>query len=58
MGNFSQKVDKFLEIFIEQNGYEKVLEGLKNTLIIAIAGLIIGIIDGYFDCHRPGCAEV
>ena len=29
-----------------RGAYEKVLEGLKNTLIIAIAGLIIGIIVG------------
>ena len=46
MGNFSQKVDKFIEIFIEQNGYVRVLEGLKNTLLIAIIGLIIGIVIG------------
>lgn len=46
MGNFSQKVDKFIEVFIEYNGYLKVVEGLKNTLIIAILGLIIGILIG------------
>ena len=23
MGNFDQKVNKFIEIFVEQNGYEK-----------------------------------
>ncbi len=46
MGNFDQKVDKFIEIFIEYNGYVRVLEGLKNTLLIAIIGLIIGIIIG------------
>ena len=46
MGNFSKKIDKFIEIFIEYDGYVKVLEGLKNTLLIAIAGLIIGIIIG------------
>ena len=39
MGNFEQKVNKFIEIFIQQNGYVKVLEGLKNTLLIAILGL-------------------
>lgn len=32
--------------FHRAGAYEKVLEGLKNTLIIAIAGLIIGIIVG------------
>ncbi len=46
MGNFDQKVNKFIEIFIEQNGYVKVLEGLKNTLLIAVIGLIIGILIG------------
>ena len=46
MGNFDLKVNKFIEIFIEQNGYVKVLEGLKNTLLIAVIGLIIGIIIG------------
>ena len=46
MGNFGQKVSKFIEIFFEQNGYVRVLEGLKNTLLIAVIGLIIGIILG------------
>ncbi len=46
MGNFDRKIEKFLEIFIEQNGYTKVLEGLQNTLTIAIIGLIIGIVIG------------
>lgn len=46
MGNFGQKVNKFIEIFIEQDGYVRMLEGLKNTLLIAIIGLIIGIIIG------------
>lgn len=46
MGNFEQKVNKFIQIFIEQNGYTRVLEGLKNTLIIAVLGLLIGILIG------------
>lgn len=46
MGNFDKKIDKFIEIFIDQNGYVKVLEGLQNTLVIAILGLIIGTIIG------------
>ena len=46
MGNFEQKVNVFLEIFLEQNGYVKVIEGLRNTLMIAITGLIIGIFIG------------
>lgn len=46
MGNFGLKVDKFIDIFIAQNGYVKVVEGLKNTLLIAVMGLIIGIVIG------------
>ena len=46
MGNFGLKVDKFIEIFVEQNGYVKVLEGLRNTVMIAVAGLILGILIG------------
>ncbi len=46
MGNFEKKIAKFIEIFIDQNGYVKVLEGLQNTLVIAIVGLAIGILIG------------
>jgi polar amino acid transport system permease protein len=46
MGNFEQKVDKFLQVFIEYNGYIRVLQGLKNTVTIAVVGLIIGIVIG------------
>ena len=46
MGNFSQKIDKFIEIFIAQNGYVRVVQGLQNTLLIAVCGLILGIIIG------------
>lgn len=46
MGNFDRKIAKFIEIFIDQNGYKTVLEGLQNTLMIAVAGLLIGIVIG------------
>ena len=46
MGNFDAKVARFLEIFIGNKGYLQVLEGLQNTLLIAITGLVIGIIIG------------
>ena len=46
MGNFSAKWNQFMEVFIDQNGYEKVLEGLRNTVIIAVLGLLIGILIG------------
>lgn len=43
---FPKKVDIFLEVFLEQGGYNEVLLGLKNTAIIAVTGLIIGIVIG------------
>lgn len=46
MGNFTAKWNQFTEAFIEQNGYEKVIEGLQNTVIIAVLGLLIGILIG------------
>jgi polar amino acid transport system permease protein len=46
MGNFEQKINKFIEVFINYNGYVKVLQGLRNTLLIAVLGLIIGILIG------------
>lgn len=46
MGNFEQKVKIFTEIFWQERGYVKVLEGLENTLLIAITGLLIGIVIG------------
>lgn len=46
MGKFDLKIQAFKDVFIEQNGYQKVLEGLQNTLTIAIVGLLIGILIG------------
>ena len=46
MGSFSKKVDTFITAFIDNGGYVSVLEGLKNTMIIAVFGLIIGILIG------------
>ena len=46
MGSFGVKVDRFMEIFIEQQGYTRVIEGLQNTLLIAVTGLILGILIG------------
>ena len=36
----------FYEQFITEGGYKNVLLGLRNTLIIAVCGLIIGIVVG------------
>ncbi len=44
--NFEAKINKFLEILIDYKGYVKVIEGLENTLKIAILGLLIGIVIG------------
>lgn len=46
MGNFDRKVEKFFDILINKNGYVQVLEGLQNTLLIAVLGLIIGTVIG------------
>lgn len=44
--SFPDKVDIFLEVFLEQGGYNEVIKGLKNTVLIAVTGLIIGIVIG------------
>lgn len=44
--SFFRKLDKFLDVLINSSGYTRVLVGLKNTLIIAILGLVIGIVIG------------
>ena len=46
MSGFSHKIDVFTEILINEGGYNKVLEGLGNTLLIAVVGLAIGIVIG------------
>ena len=46
MGNFDMKIQAFLETFIEGGGYRNVLTGLQNTMIIAVCGLLIGIVIG------------
>ena len=46
MGDFSKKLSTFVDVFVNQNGYVKVLEGLQNTLLIAVIGLLIGIAIG------------
>ena len=44
--SFFRKLDKFLDVFINSNGYTQVLTGLKNTVNIAVLGLVIGIVIG------------
>ena len=46
MNGFMFKVEKFLDILINKGGYKEVLTGLQNTMIIAVMGLLIGIVIG------------
>ena len=46
MDNFDKKIQLFIEYMVEYDGYKKVIEGLQNTIIIAVMGHIIGIIIG------------
>ncbi len=46
MGNIERKIEVFLKYLIEGKFYESVIEGLKNTMFIAIGGLIIGLVIG------------
>ena len=46
MGNFHLKVERFIDVFINQGGYNNVVTGLKNTMMIAVLGLFIGIVLG------------
>lgn len=45
--NNASFIDKLKQNFIEENRYEYILTGLKNTIIIAISAIIIGIIFGF-----------
>ncbi len=44
--NFDKKFEVFWQFFMHKGGYNVVVEGLRNTLIIAVLGLIIGIVIG------------
>lgn len=46
MGNFEKKIMAFWISFAERGGYNKVLEGLQNTVMIAVLGLLIGSVIG------------
>ncbi len=46
MQELQKKWASFVELFIDRGGYERVLEGLRNTLLIAFIGLAIGIVIG------------
>lgn len=42
----AQKWQTFIKFFVENEGYRDVLDGLKNTVYIAIFGFLIGIVIG------------
>lgn len=44
--SFRLKIETFLEILIDYKGYVTVIEGLQNTIKIAVIGLLIGIVIG------------
>ena len=44
--SFADKISRFFEILIDMGGYKEVLIGLRNTVIIAVSGLLIGIFIG------------
>ena len=46
MGSFAKKWEAFTHTLIDSSGYTWVLEGLRNTLLIAVIGLILGIVIG------------
>lgn len=46
MNDFAYKLEVFFKYFIDYENYKNVLTGLRNTLVIAICGLIIGIVIG------------
>lgn len=44
--NWSVRWQKFVSSFIADQGYKTVIQGLTNTIVIAILGLVIGILIG------------
>ena len=45
---FEKKIDIFYNYFVVNGGYKKLLEGFVNTGLIAVLGLVIGIVIGTF----------
>lgn len=46
MGDFQRKIEVFIKTFVDAGGYKTVVEGLQNTVKIAVMGLLIGIVIG------------
>ena len=45
---FEKKIEIFYNYFVVNGGYKKLLEGFVNTGLIAVLGLVIGIVIGTF----------
>lgn len=46
MGNFEAKLESFNNYMFESGGYKRVIEGLQNTVNIAVLGMLIGMVIG------------
>ncbi len=46
LNRWAKKWDVFYDVFVNKNGWVEVANGFKNTMIIAIMGLLIGIAIG------------
>ena len=46
MENFGQKVDQFVDVMLNRGGLEQMGTGLRNTMLIAVIGLLLGILIG------------
>lgn len=46
MENFGQKVDQFVDVMLNRGGLEQMGVGLRNTMVIAVVGLLLGILIG------------
>ena len=58
MGNFSAKVDKFIEIFIDQKRLCKSGKVCRTQSFIAIVGLVIGILIGTVIATARCCRNI
>ena len=46
MDNFDVRLETFIDVLINEEGYKDVLVGLQNTITIAVMGLLIGVVIG------------
>ena len=44
-------LNKLYETFIETGHYNLIIEGFKNTILITLGALVIGIVIGYIFKH-------